>query len=279
MRIYLMTDLEGVAGVYTWEPRDDSSLDAHAMRTRQQRWLAGEVSAAVDGLCAAGASQVLVNDGHGAGYTIDLDEVDPRAEVINGLDRPFWLPCLDETCDATGIIGGHAKAGTADGCLCHTMSTDIRNWTFNGISLGEMGLQAAIAGHFGVPFVFATGDLHACREMEELIPGVVTVPVKVGLSRRSALQLPPARARELIREGARRAVSAIGRVKPLKLESPIRFRDERVEPTWDEENPPAGWRVVNAHVVETEADDILDLLGKLYHYPRDWRATRWPADG
>lgn len=275
MRIYLMTDLEGVAGVYTWEPRSDENPANFEMRMRQRRWLAGEVSAAVEGFFLGGASHVIVNDGHGAGYTIDLDHVDPRAEVINGLDRPFWLPYLDETCQATGIVGGHAKAGTPNACLCHTMSTAIRNWTFNGISLGEMGLQAAIAGHYGVPFIFASGDFHACREMEALIPGIVTVPVKIGMSRQSALQLPPARAQELIREGARRAMDLIGKIEPFRLDSPIRFRDERVEPTWDEENPPEGWRVINSHVAETEANDIIDLMYKLYRYPADWRPATW----
>jgi D-amino peptidase len=274
MKLYLMTDLEGVAGVYDWESRDDTSPMGYAVRARQQRWLAQEVSAAVDGLCAGGATRVIVNDGHGAGYTIDLDHVDPRAEVINGLNRPFWLPYQDG-CDAAGIVGGHAKAGTPDACLCHTMSTAIREWTFNGISLGEMGLQAAIAGHFGVPFVFVTGDLHACREMEALIPGVVTVPVKIGIGRQAALQLPPARAQELIRAGARRAMDAIDKVEPFRLESPIRFRDERVDPVFDEENPPDGWQVVNAHVAETEAADIIDLMNRLYRYPVGWQPADW----
>jgi D-amino peptidase len=275
MRIYLMTDLEGVAGVYGWEPRDDESRANWDMRQRQRRWLAQEVSAAVDGFHAGGATHVIVNDGHGAGYTIDLDHIDPRADVINGMERPFWLPYLDDTCTATGIVGGHSKAGTPDGCLCHTMSTPIRNWTFNGISLGEMGLQAAIAGHYGVPFVFASGDLHACREMEALIPGIVTVPVKIGLSRLSALQVPPARAQQLIREGALRAMDAIGKVEPLRLDSPIRFRDERVDPTFDEEQPADGWRILDSHTREIEADDILDLMVRIYNYQPDWRPTKW----
>lgn len=271
MKVYLMTDLEGVAGVYTWENREDQSPENHERRCRQRRWLAGEVSAAVDGFYRGGATQVIVNDGHGAGYTIDLDHMDPRALVINGRERPFWLPYLDETCHATGLVGAHAKAGTPGACLCHTMSSAIRNWTFNGISLGEAGLQAAIAGHYGVPFVFISGDAHACKEMEELIPGIVAVPVKYGLSHKSALQCTPAAAREMICEGAERAMKLIGEIQPFRLESPILFRDERVDPTFDEENPPPHSRVINAHTREIEAADIIDLMYKLYDYPRDWR--------
>jgi D-amino peptidase len=272
MKFYLMTDLEGVAGVYQWENRDDTGLENHERRMRQRRWLAQEVSAAVEGFFAGGAAEVIVNDGHGAGYTIDLDYLDRRAWVINGRERPFWLPYLDETCDATGLLGAHAKAGTEGACLCHTMSLEIRNWTFNGLSLGEAGLQAAIAGHYGVPFVFLTGDAYACREMEALIPGLVTVPVKVGLSRLSALQRTPAQAREMIREGAERALKVVGEIAPFRLASPILFRDERVKPTFDEENPPPHARVIDAHTCEIEGEDIIDLMYKIYPgYPRDWR--------
>ncbi len=271
MKFYLMTDLEGVAGVYTWESREDESRENHERRCRQRRWLAHEVTAAVDGFFAGGATEVIVNDGHGAGYTIDLEHMDPRVQVINGRERPLWLPCLDETCDATGVVGAHAKANTPGACLCHTMSGTIRNWTFNGISLGEMGLQAAIAGHHGVPFVFATGDAHACREMEELIPGIVTVPVKIGTSKFSAVQCPPATACGMIREAAEQAMKVIGDVEPFKLESPILFRDERNEATFDEEDPPEHSRVINAHTREIEAEDIVDLMHKIYGYPKDWR--------
>ena len=273
MKVYLMTDLEGVAGVYTWENREDQSPENHERRMRQRRWLAEEVSAAADGLFSGGATEVIINDGHGAGYTIDLDHIAPRVEVISGTERPFWLPYLDETCDATGIVGAHAKAGTPSACLCHTMSGAIRNWSFNGISMGEMGLQAAIAGHYGVPFVFVSGDAHACREMEELIPGVIAAPVKVGMSRFSARHLPPVRARELICERAEQAAAVVGQIEPLKLDSPILFRDERVEPTFDEENPPEHSRVIDSHTREIEADDIIDLMYKIYQYPKDWRPT------
>lgn len=272
MRFYLMTDLEGVAGVYVWEERDDNTMENHERRVRQRRWLAREVSAAVDGLIAGGMSEVIVNDGHGAGYTIDLDELDRRAWVINGSERPFWLPYLDQACAATGLLGAHAKAGTEGACLYHTMSKGVRNWTFNGISLGEAGLQAAIAGHYGVPFVFIAGDVYACKEMAQLIPGIVTVPVKVGLSRTSALHRVPAEACQLIREGARRATKVVRDIKPFKLESPILFRDERVEPKFDEQEPPPNSRVVNAHTREIEGRDIIDLMEKIYpDYPRGWK--------
>ncbi len=280
MKMYMMTDLEGVAGVHTWESRDDETHFNCARRLRQSRWLAEEVNAAVDGLIAGGATEVIVNDGHGAGATIDMDLADPRAMYIHGLKRPVWLPYLDSTCDATGVVGGHAKAGTLSGNLYHTMSTAQRDWTFNGISVGEMGFQALIAGYYDVPFVFATGDAWACREMEQLIPGCVTVPVKYGTSRLSAMTWPPAKSREMIRAGAERAMDVVDKIEPLKLETPIVFREERVEPAFDEENPGEGWRVIDAHTRETQADDFMEIFFRIYpQFDRDWQPLDWqPAD-
>jgi|APSaa5957512622_1039677.scaffolds.fasta_scaffold03440_2 D-amino peptidase len=276
MKFYLMTDLEGVAGVYQWESRDDTSLENHERRVRQRRWLAEEVNAAVDGLCAGGATDILVNDGHGAGYTIDLEVADPRARYIHGRERPFWLNHLDASCHATGMIGGHAKAGTPGACLYHTMSTAIRDWSFNGLSVGEIGLQALIAGHFGVPFILCTGDLYACREMEALVPGCVTVPVKAGMSRLSACTVAPARARDMVRRGAERAFDSIGKVAPLKLETPVVFREVREKPTFDQENPPAFSRVLDERTREIEGDDIIDVMHKIYpRYQRDRPEPDW----
>jgi D-amino peptidase len=270
MKVYLMTDLEGVAGVYQWEGRDDESLENHERRCRQRIWLAEEVSAAVDGLFAGGASEVIVNDGHGAGYTIDLDHLDPRATVIHGQERPFWLPFLDETCAATGLIGAHAKAGTPNANLCHTMSSKIRDWRFNDISMGELGLQAAIAGHYGVPFTLCTGDVHACKEAEELVPGVVTAPVKYGTSLLSALTLSREEACARIRDAALQSMAAVTEVAPLRLDSPVHFHEERVAPTFDEENP-GQFHVIDAHTREIEVEDIIEFMYTLYGYSRDWR--------
>ncbi len=271
MKIYLMTDYEGVAGVYTWENREDDSAENMERRLRGRRWLAREVQAAVDGFYAGGAQEVIVNDGHGAGYTIDLDELDERPLIIHGQQRPFWLPYLDETCDATGLVGGHAKAGTLQGNLAHTMSSEVRNFSFNGLSLGEAGLQAAIAGHFGVPFIFVSGDAHLCQEMEELIPGIVTAPVKIGLSKFSTITLTPREAQELIRRRAEEAMKRVGQIEPFKLQYPIVFREEWEKPVFDEWNPPPHSRVIDAHTREIEAEDIIDLMCKIYGYDPQYK--------
>ncbi|MGC9319150.1 MAG: M55 family metallopeptidase, partial [Armatimonadota bacterium] len=263
MRMHIMTDLEGVAGVCQWENRDDTGPWNALRRRRLSRLLAGEVNAAIDGLLAGGFDEVIVNDGHGSGSTIDYEIADPRALYYHGRERPFWLPFLTDRCAATGAVGAHSRAGTPGGCLAHTMSGAIRRWTINDLEVGETGLQALIAGYHGVPFVFAAGDIWLCREMEETVPGCVTVPVKYGTSRHSAMALPPQRACELIREGAERAIEALDRVEPLTLESPVVWRDERTDPTWDEEEQqPEGVTIINAHVREIVGEDLMDVLQK-----------------
>lgn len=277
MKMYMMTDYEGVAGVHQWEDRSDDSLENFERRMRGRRWLAREVQAAVDGFYAGGATEVIVNDGHGAGYTIDLDELDERPLVVHGMQRPFWLPYLDATCQATALLGAHAKAGTSQGNLSHTMSKEVRNYSFNGLSLGEAGLQAAIAGHYGVPFVFIAGDGHACAEMQALIPGIVTAPVKVGLSRYAALTLPPQEARELIRRRAEEAMGRIGQIEPFKLQVPIVFREEREQPAFDEWNPPPHSRVIDSRTREIQAEDIIDLVSKIYGYDPHYQPPSYEA--
>jgi len=257
-----MTDYEGVAGVWNWERREDDSQENWDERARGRRLLTGEVNAAVEGFLAGGATEVIVNDGHGAGYTIDIESVHEAAVVIHGRDRPEWLPKLDGTCDATALVGAHPRYATPCGNLRHSMSLGLR-YTINGFELGEIGMQALIAGHFGVPLVFLSGDLHACREVEGFIPGVVTAPVKEGLSTLSAATLAPPAARKLIRAKAEEAIGRIGTIAPFDLGRPVRLVEERLVDTETEDKAALLKRR------EFQADDILEVMAQAFGFPRE----------
>lgn len=269
MRVYLMTDLEGVAGVWKWDERDLQTPQETAYCTQFRRLLTDEVNAAVEGFIQGGADEVIVNDGHGAGATIDIAALcpDPRVTLIHGRERPFWLPMLDASCDATALVGAHARAGTPRANLCHTMCLPIESYHFNGVCHGEIGMQAMIAGHYGVPMVFLSGDLHACREVEAFIPGIRTVAVKEGLSLLSAAALPHVVACERIREGARASMALIGQVQPYVIPGPITMTDRRYEPTFDPSEPPAGFTVLDERTQEITAPDIIELVRACYGYP------------
>jgi D-aminopeptidase len=152
------------------------------------------------------------------------------------------------------------------------MSKAVKDWSLNGISFGEMGLQAFIAGHFGVPMIFVSGEAHACQEIGELIPGIVTVTVKRGLSRRSAVSWPAQKARDMIYEGVQQALKQRDNIQPLRLKPPLVFRDERYDETWTKPSKNPDINIIDPRNREVRADDIMDLLNKIYGYDKHYRA-------
>lgn len=277
--MYVVSDLEGVAGVYQWENRADVSMENHERRVRQRRWAAEEVNAMTAGFRAGGATDVWVLDGHGAGYTIDIESLKPGVRVEHGRPMVQYCTGLDSSFAGLGSIGTHAMGGTPNANLAHTMGKEIKSYSLNGTVVGETGYQAFLAGHYDVPFVFCAGDAAACREMEELCPGCVTVAVKQGLSLTSALTVTPLKAREMIREGAQEAMSRLGQVKPLKIEGPVLFRDVWHKPIFDPQNPPRYSRVIDSHTREIEAENMPDFMDKMYGFDPEYRPlwADWPG--
>src|ERR1700745_4116788 len=205
MRVIVISDLEGVAGIVTWGQATggDSTLfqEARSLYTE-------EINAAVRGAKAAGATEIVVMDCHGAGGEYDFnslvaDQLDPGCECVVQNEWTEYTEFLEEGCDAALFVGMHAMAGTPDGVMSHTVSGQAwQNLSFNGTLVGETGINAALCGHWGCPVVLVTGDRAVCREGRELLgDGLTTVEVKEGLGRFSARQLVPAKARALIEEG------------------------------------------------------------------------------
>src|SRR5579871_186738 len=180
-----------------------------------------EINAAVRGAKAAGATEIVVMDCHGAGgdWTFNSlvpDLLDPDCEYVVQNEWTEYTEFLEHGCDAALFIGMHAMAGTPDGVLSHTVSGQAwQNLRFNGTLVGETGINAALCGHFGVPVLLVTGDRATCEEARTLLgDGLTTVEVKVGLGRFSARQQTPARARQLIEDGARAALADLRAVEP-----------------------------------------------------------------
>ena len=233
---YIFTDLEGVAGVDDWDPRhreDAATARGVYERTEMQRLLTGEVNAAAEGLFAAGVEEILVNDAHGAGRTILVEELISGVQIARGRDRPGWVLGLSSRFDALVQVGMHAMANTPNACLAHTQSRGYVyrvNASQGMIEFGEMEQAALLAGEVGVPWIFTSGDAHACREAEAWVPGMVTAPVKTGLSINCAIHMAPVDARTLIRERVQEAVAAAGQITPLKIEGPVVMEVVKEEP-------------------------------------------------
>lgn len=216
MKLYIITDLEGVAGVQRWEQtRERGPLNEQAMRL-----LTAEVNAAVDGILdTEPRADVVVWDGHGSGG-IDVERLHSQARFIprGPIAPPYFL---DEGFDALFFVGQHAMAGTPDAPLSHTYSSKaIEYYKLNGIPMGEFGCRAALAGSLGISSVFISGDDHAVAEARALVPNIYGAVVKEGRGIEMAIHLPPARARDLIREVAAEATRHVGDIPPLILEPP-----------------------------------------------------------
>jgi len=224
-----MTDMEGVSGVVVW----DQVNAGRPMFEECRRLYTEEINAAVRGALSAGATEVVVVDCHGAGgdYTFNSlipEMLHPACEWVAHHPWGRYTEMLEQGCDACLLVGMHARANTPDGVLCHTISTTSwRNVWFNEDCVGEVGINAAVCGAFGCPVLLVTGDEATCRESLELLgPGLTTVAVKKGLSRYSARQIPPRRARDMIEQGARRALSNLSAVAPYRPAAPTTIRIE-----------------------------------------------------
>ncbi len=259
MKIYIMTDLEGAAGVNRWLQTREGETPEQAAA---MRLLTGESNAAIDGILdAAPEAEVLVCDGHGTGGLV-FEEMHPRAVTImhgSGLRSPYLL---DTGCDALFFVGQHAMAGTPDAPLCHTYSSrHIEYYKLNGDLIGEIGCLAAMAGSYGVPTVFLAGDDKACAEALALVPHIVTVATKQGMGIELALHLSVEQAYRAIRSGAAAAVRCIQDIAPYTINPPFELEIRVREECSIDGHLQSGADKIDERTVLRRADNLCDLIG------------------
>jgi D-amino peptidase len=233
VRVHVISDMEGVAGIVRWQ----QTSGGEKLYDEGRVLYTEEINAAVRGAKAAGATEIVVMDCHGAGGAYDFnslmpDLLDPDCEYVVQQEWTEYTGFLESGCDAALFVGMHAMAGAADGVLSHTVSGQAwQNLRFNGTLVGETGINAALCGQWGVPVLLVTGDRAVCTEGRELLgSGLTTVEVKEGLGRFSARMLTPSRARELIEEGAKRALSDLSAVAPYDPGRPCEIEIDFTSP-------------------------------------------------
>jgi D-amino peptidase len=226
LKVYISADMEGVGGVSTWEVQ----AEAKGREYEQfRRLMTKEVNAAIAGAFDAGATQVLVSDSHGDAQNIDVELLDSRAQLIRAWPRPLgMMQGVDSTFGAVVFVGYHAREGRGNAVLAHTFTGDeiVR---LNGEEVPEAGFNAAIAGDFGVPVVFLSGDQTICEDAKQLLGPIETAAVKQATGFHSATMMAPEKAQSLIHDGVKRGVERRAELKPYRVAHPvkleIRFND------------------------------------------------------
>jgi len=230
MKVYISVDMEGISGLVRWPDVGSSGIDFE----RNRRLMTLDANAAVEGAYDAGATEVVVEENHGVEdlCVLLMDEIDVRCSVVRGAGRPTatTMAALDSECDVVLLVGHHACAGSNPGIMAHT----IYHGKFQAVRLagepvGESELFTIRAGELGVPVGLVTGDQVVAEQLRKRAPWADAVVVKRALSNVSGELIPPPRAREAIRAGARRAVerSRAGEFQPYRGEpSPYHFEVE-----------------------------------------------------
>ena len=271
MKVYIMTDLEGTAGVVTLPeyclpgPVNKYRRPEGGKYYEHARELATlEVNAAVDGLLEGGATEIFVCDGHGPGG-LNASLIHPEARILTGRGRRHPSG-LDGSFDAVITVGRHAKANTDGGHLCHSGSFSRDYWGLNGREVGELALCMLQAAYFNVPVVMVSGDAAGCAEARALAPSIETVTVIEGQkngARRgmtvdeaidlnvSAVHVSPVKARQMIREAARRSLGLIQTVERFWMDPP--YEMVRVTRRSSTES---------ARSATNRSDDLIELLNQ-----------------
>ena len=229
MKVHVISDMEGVSGIVKWQ----QTTGGDPMYEEGRRLYTEEINAAVRGAKAGGATEIVVMDCHGAGQgwtfnSLVPDLLEPDCEFVVQQEWTEYTAFLESGCDAALFVGMHAMDGTRYGVMNHTVSGQSwQNLSFNGTLVGETGINAALCGTWNCPVLLVTGDRATCDEGRALLgDGLTTVAVKEGLGRYSARQIPPQHARELIEDGAKRALEDLKAVEPYDPGSPCTIEVE-----------------------------------------------------
>ena len=263
MKVLIITDIEGVAGVVSFAPQTGADSKYYEAA---KKLLTAEVNAAVEGLLEAGADDILVIDGHGCG-AIHFESLHPEAKLLHGRPIPIFakeLLQLYASYDVTVMIGQHAMAGVQNGNLNHTQNSKaVDYYKLNGKKIGEIAQWALMTGAHGVPLIFLSGDKAACDEAEQLIDGIKTVAVKQGVGRNSAISLSAQKATDEIKTGIALALSEHLKApaKPFVLNGPFTlekrfFHTDTVDACCADPR----YKRLDSQTVQLTSDNILDII-------------------
>jgi D-amino peptidase len=263
MKIYVVCDLEGVAGVidHHQQCRWDVKKGWYAPYLAQARRLATlELNALAEGALEGGASEIVAWDGHGNfPGGLDIELLHPACRLVMGAGDG-GPASLDASFAGLFQLGLHAMAGTPNAVMAHSFYSNMVSYWVNDMPVGEIWMNLYTAGLHGVPGVFLSGDKAAAREVQALVEDIEGAVVKEGLSEEAgglavlpAISLAPQKAQEVICAAARRAMTKIGTVAPYRVEPPFHLRARFAAERWAEQrSQQSGVRRIDTVTVEME---------------------------
>ena len=229
VKVFISADMEGLTGVVSGDQLGPTAFEYGAFR----EVMTAEVNTAIEAARAGGATEILVADSHGNAQNLLIDKLPPDVQVVRSFPRPLgMMEGIDASFAGVIFIGYHASTTNPRGVRAHTLSSatlaDVR---LGGVSMPESGLNAALAGHYGVPVLAISGDDAAVEEAKALLGDVEGAVVKWSTGFHSARTLTPAAGRDVIKAAVQRAMARRGSFKPYRVKMPaeleIRFKNYR----------------------------------------------------
>jgi len=212
MRFLVMTDIEGVTGVTTFEQAEKSDFG--------KEMLMNDLCAVLEGIKEAG-HEAVVYDMHTDGRNVNISRIDVPVVMGKPILSNLWRGVGNQF-DGLFLVGLHTMQHIPGALLAHSYLTEYDEIYINGILMGEIGVEAALAGEQGIPLRFVSGDDLGCKEASDLIKDVVTCPVKVSLTEDTAICDPPWITYGKLKEASVKACSV--NVKPLQLAPPYEIK-------------------------------------------------------
>jgi len=271
IRIFMHWDMEGTSGLFT---RQHAWYKEKGVKPEVAeegiKLLIADVNSAAEAALKAGVDRLIVCDTHGGGGNFRPKDMlaDSRITYLyksRGYEGKSlrWMPGLNETVDGLMLMGHHAKAGTPNAFLPHTENTSWADFSINGQSVGEIGIETCFAGHWGVPLILAQGDEAMCKEVEAQFPGAVTAPVKRAESFDRCTGPDAETARKLTAEKVAEAIRKLRSAKPapykpaLPMRVAVRFKSESAAETAAKK---PGVRRTDAYTVQCDVKRQCDVV-------------------